>query len=151
MDRSGIRQSVFAGCMLVAVAILGLAGCGQAATNAPLGLLSTVTPLGVPTATATLAAPTNAAKPTAKPKATPKPTPKPTQKPKPKPTKKPSTSGGGGYYKPPGWDGYGDVDCPDFSTHAQAQSFFKGTGGSRTNDPYRLDADHDGIACESLP
>jgi len=67
------------------------------------------------------------------------------------------TSGGtaapptGSFYTPPGWDGHSDVDCPDFQTHAQAQSFFVGTGGSRTNDPYRLDADHDGIACESLP
>ena len=79
-------------------------------------------------------------KPTVKPRATVKP------RPKPKPTAK-STS----FYKPPGWDGYSDVDCPDFDTHALAQSFFKGTGGSPSNDPYRLDADHDGIACESLP
>ena len=51
----------------------------------------------------------------------------------------------------PGWDGYSDVNCPDFDTHAQAQSFFKGTGGTRSNDPYGLDRDHDGIACETLP
>jgi uncharacterized membrane protein YgcG len=73
-----------------------------------------------------------------------------------------SASGGGGsggsaappsgsFYTPPGWDGHSDVDCPDFQTHAQAQSFFVGTGGSRSNDPARLDADHDGLACESLP
>jgi hypothetical protein len=77
-------------------------------------------------------------------------TPRPTPKPKatPKPTKKPAS---GSYYKLPGWDGYSDVNCPDFDTHAHAQSFFHGTGGSTTNDPYRLDADHDGVACESLP
>lgn len=57
----------------------------------------------------------------------------------------------GSFYRPPGWDGHSDVNCSDFQTHAQAQSFFVGTGGSRTNDPYRLDADHDGLACESLP
>src|SRR4051794_12643128 len=29
----------------------------------------------------------------------------------------------GGFYKPSGWDGSSDVDCPDFDTHAHAQSF----------------------------
>jgi hypothetical protein len=89
-------------------------------------------------------APRSTPKPTAKPTA--KPTPKPTPRSTPKPTAKPAS-----YYKPPGWDGYSDVDCRDFDTHAHAQSFFKGTGGSSTNDPYRLDRDHDGIACETLP
>jgi excalibur calcium-binding domain-containing protein len=42
-----------------------------------------------------------------------------------------------------------DRDCSDFSTHAQAQRFFKKHHPNR--DPHRLDADHDGIACESLP
>jgi hypothetical protein len=70
------------------------------------------------------------------------PTARTTPKPAPKPTKAAS------FYKPPGWDGYSDLDCPDFDTHAHAQSFFVGTGGSKSNDPYRLDADHDGIACE---
>ena len=46
---------------------------------------------------------------------------------------------------------YSDVNCPDFDTHAHAQSFFKGTGGTTSNDPYGLDRDHDGIACETLP
>jgi hypothetical protein len=91
----------------------------------------TPTPLAVePTAIAT-SAPTTA-----------KPAPKATPKLTPKPTKAPS------FYKPPGWDGYSDVDCPDFDTHAHAQSFFIGTGGTTSYDPYRLDADHDGIACE---
>lgn len=62
-----------------------------------------------------------------------------------------SPKGSAAFYRPPGWDGVSDVDCSDFTTHAQAQSFFVGTGGSRTNDPYRLDSDHDGQACESLP
>ncbi len=72
----------------------------------------------------------------------------PTKKPKatPKPTKKPGT----GYYRPPGWDGSSDVGCKDFDTYAHAQSFFKGTGGSKTKDPYKLDPDHDGLACEGL-
>ena len=60
-------------------------------------------------------------------------------------------TGSAAFYRPPGWDGISDVDCKDFATHAQAQSFFIGTGGSTTNDPYRLDSDHDGKACESLP
>jgi len=72
--------------------------------------------------------------------------PEPTPKPTAKPTAKPAS-----YFKPAGWDGYSDVDCPDFDTHAHAQSFFKGTGGTTSNDPYRLDRDHDGVACETLP
>jgi Excalibur calcium-binding domain. len=67
------------------------------------------------------------------------------------PTPRPTAATSGGYYRPPGWDGVSDVDCSDFSTHAQAQSFFLGTGGSRSNDRYGLDRDHDGLACESLP
>lgn len=58
---------------------------------------------------------------------------------------------GGSFYKPPGWDGVSDVNCKDFDTHAHAQSFFIGTHGSTTNDPYGLDGDHDGNACETLP
>lgn len=43
-----------------------------------------------------------------------------------------------------------DRDCSDFSTQKQAQKFFKKAGGPK-KDPHRLDADHDGIACEALP
>ena len=67
------------------------------------------------------------------------------------PTPRPTTATSDGYYKPPGWDGVSDVNCSDFSTHAQAESFFLGTGGSRSYDLYGLDRDHDGLACESLP
>jgi hypothetical protein len=42
-----------------------------------------------------------------------------------------------------------DKDCADFSTWRQAQNFYKKHGGPRY-DPHRLDADHDGIACEDL-
>jgi hypothetical protein len=42
-----------------------------------------------------------------------------------------------------------DRDCSDFNTQAQAQHFFKKHNPKR--DPHRLDADHDGIACEDLP
>ena len=45
--------------------------------------------------------------------------------------------------------GAADKDCSDFNTWRQAQKFFKNHGGPR-NDPHRLDADRDGIACESL-
>jgi hypothetical protein len=57
----------------------------------------------------------------------------------------------GAFYKPPGWDGSSDVNCSAFDTKAHAQSFFNGTGGTPTNDPYGLDGDHDGKACETLP
>jgi hypothetical protein len=63
----------------------------------------------------------------------------------------PTAGGGGSFYRPPGWDGVSDVDCKDFDTHRHAQSFFAGTHGSRSNDPYGLDGDHDGTACETLP
>lgn len=42
----------------------------------------------------------------------------------------------------------GDMDCTDFSTHSEAQSFFKSAG---SGDPHGLDRDGDGIACETLP
>lgn len=43
----------------------------------------------------------------------------------------------------------GDYDCSDFDTHSQAQQVFEDAGGS-DDDPYRLDGDGDGQACESL-
>lgn len=42
-----------------------------------------------------------------------------------------------------------DKDCSDFRSWRAAQNFYKSHGGPR-RDPHRLDADHDGIACESL-
>ncbi len=46
-----------------------------------------------------------------------------------------------------------DRDCADFSTHAQAVTFFKCCGFTATNDPMRLDGTgiDDGDPCESLP
>lgn len=38
-----------------------------------------------------------------------------------------------------------DYDCADFATQAEAQEYLL------PGDPYRLDGDNDGIACESLP
>lgn len=43
-----------------------------------------------------------------------------------------------------------DKDCSDFKTQKQAQHYYKKHGGPRY-DPSRLDADHDGIACEDNP
>lgn len=43
-----------------------------------------------------------------------------------------------------------DRDCGDFATHAEAQAFFEAAGGP-ASDPHRLDGDHDGVACETLP
>jgi hypothetical protein len=41
-----------------------------------------------------------------------------------------------------------DRNCRDFRTWAEAQAFFQSAG---PGDPHHLDADGDGIACESLP
>jgi hypothetical protein len=123
---------------VIAIALAGCSGGGAAVdtTTAPR-FLSQPTPTALATeATTASIKPDATTKATAKPKATPKPTAKPK-----------STS----YYKPPGWDGYSDVNCSDFDTHAHAQSFFIGTGGSKTNDPYGLDGNHDGVACQNLP
>jgi hypothetical protein len=137
--------------LLTLVAAVLLVGCESTGSNpvqAPAATGANPTPLA--------RALSDSAPPASNPAsiATSKPTPKATAKPrataKPKTTPRP-TAKTASFYKPPGWDGHSDVDCPDFDTHAHAQSFFKGTGGSRTHDPYRLDADHDGIACESLP
>jgi hypothetical protein len=38
-----------------------------------------------------------------------------------------------------------DYDCADFSSQGEAQEYLL------PGDPYRLDADNDGIACEDLP
>ncbi len=42
-----------------------------------------------------------------------------------------------------------DKDCSDFATQASAQAYFVAKGGPKL-DPDKLDADHDGKACESL-
>jgi endonuclease YncB( thermonuclease family) len=42
----------------------------------------------------------------------------------------------------------GDNDCSDFATREEAQSVFEAAG---PGDPYNLDGDGDGVACESLP
>jgi hypothetical protein len=43
-----------------------------------------------------------------------------------------------------------DKDCADFASQRAAQIFFLKHGGPR-NDPDRLDADDDGVACEDNP
>lgn len=43
-----------------------------------------------------------------------------------------------------------DRDCSDFATQAAAQTFFIANGGP-SSDPHQLDAEGDGIACESNP
>lgn len=44
-----------------------------------------------------------------------------------------------------------DKDCSDFATQTEAQTYFEAGGGSPTYNFDRLDSDHDGVACESLP
>jgi hypothetical protein len=41
----------------------------------------------------------------------------------------------------------GDRNCADFRNWSEAQAFFE---NADRGDPHRLDADNDGIACESL-
>ncbi|ACZ43230.1 Excalibur domain protein [Thermobaculum terrenum ATCC BAA-798] len=43
-----------------------------------------------------------------------------------------------------------DHNCSDFRSQQEAQQYFDSHGYSATNDPERLDADNDGIACEQL-
>ncbi|MEM1095311.1 MAG: excalibur calcium-binding domain-containing protein [Bacteroidota bacterium] len=42
-----------------------------------------------------------------------------------------------------------DLDCHDFRSWRAANTAFLEAGGPE-HDPHRLDADHDGIPCESL-
>jgi micrococcal nuclease len=55
---------------------------------------------------------------------------------------------------PPDGAGYtcssNTYNCDDFSTHAEAQAVYEACGGV-SNDVHRLDANKDGLACESLP
>jgi hypothetical protein len=44
-------------------------------------------------------------------------------------------------------DADADYDCTDFDTQKDAQAFYEATGGP-VYDPYNLDEDEDGIACE---
>ena len=55
------------------------------------------------------------------------------------PSRNPPAAGG-----PGGWD----VNCGNFATWAKAQGWYEAHGG---NNVAGLDADYDGIACESLP
>lgn len=43
-----------------------------------------------------------------------------------------------------------DRGCGGFSTQAAAQAFFEAAGGPES-DPHRLDANSEGVVCESLP
>jgi endonuclease YncB( thermonuclease family) len=43
-----------------------------------------------------------------------------------------------------------DRDCADFATQAEAQAFYLAAGGPAA-DPHQLDAEGDGLACETLP
>jgi len=72
----------------------------------------------------------------------PKPTPR-TPAPKPAPTPRPAPSPPSSSSPNPG----GHVTCSDFSSHAQAQSYFQAHQDTAGN----LDRDGNGQACESLP
>jgi excalibur calcium-binding domain-containing protein len=51
---------------------------------------------------------------------------------------------------PPSGASASDKDCADFGSQRAAQFFYIRHGGPRY-DPDRLDADHDGVACEDNP
>jgi len=42
-------------------------------------------------------------------------------------------------------------NCSDFATQPQAQACYDYCENHGFGDPSKLDADHDGIACENLP
>ncbi|PLT33092.1 excalibur calcium-binding domain-containing protein [Bacillus sp. V5-8f] len=42
-----------------------------------------------------------------------------------------------------------DRDCPQFSSGEEVANFWVSNGYSATNDPHRLDADGDGLPCET--
>ncbi|MEZ4641773.1 MAG: excalibur calcium-binding domain-containing protein [Chloroflexota bacterium] len=69
----------------------------------------------------------------------------PTSQPVPLPTNTPTA--------PPacGICSYDAYNCSDFSTQAQAQACYEYCLGQVGYDVHRLDADDDGVACESLP
>lgn len=94
-------------------------------------------------------APTSTPTPTLTATATPEPSsPTATSTPQPTATPTPTLTPGptGLKYDPAG----PDRNCPDFDTWAEAQAFFEASGGPAT-DRHRLDADGNGVACESLP
>ncbi|XKE95505.1 excalibur calcium-binding domain-containing protein [Metaplanococcus flavidus] len=45
-------------------------------------------------------------------------------------------------------DEHNDKDCGDFADHNEVMAFWYENGYSADNDPHRLDADNDGLACE---
>lgn len=45
------------------------------------------------------------------------------------------------------FDSIKDLDCPDFASQKEAQALFL----KSPKDVYRLDANHNGVACEKLP
>ena len=70
-----------------------------------------------------------------RPQPTAPPAPQPTTPPRPQPSAPPPTQ-------------RVDYDCAQFPTQADAQAFFDSIGGSASYDPYDLDRDDDGYACE---
>jgi hypothetical protein len=62
------------------------------------------------------------------------------------PTPTPTVAGSGLAYDPFGQD----RNCGDFLNWLAAQAFYEAAGGP-TSDSHRLDANRDGVACESLP
>jgi len=152
------KAPILGGGALIAISIVAAVAGGGSNDKA-----SVLEPTQQPTVTVAITAtPTEQPRPTVKPAVVPSPTkepqptattapppkPTPTTRPAPKPT--PTTAP-----PPPVTYDYpceaGDCNCSDFPTHAEAQRIFEQHGGSPSNNWSGLDADNDGIACESLP
>jgi micrococcal nuclease len=92
-----------------------------------------------------------AAEPAPQPQPQPQPKPRPQAQPRPQPQPKspaarptPQPASQPAPQAAPAAPQGGDVDCSDFGSSAEAQSYLL------PGDPYRLDADRDGQACDSL-
>ena len=102
-------------------------------------------PPPTPPVAASTAAPSPTATPVAAVVPTPSPSPVPTATHIPTPTPAPTPVPAA-----PQEETFVDLNCGDFSEWREAQSLFESQGGPE-EDPHGLDADGDGVACQSLP
>ena len=80
----------------------------------------------------------------------PDPTPLPTPMPTATPVPTPEPKGGSVALQPQPPAADANVNCADFARWPEAQEFFLAEGGPNS-DPHGLDANDDGVACQSLP
>ena len=130
-----MRRRTFLAALAVAATRLLVAGAKTDLPSLHLPLVRNAkAPPPLPTSTATPTH-TSTPRPTATPTCTPTPTKTAT------PTEQPEVCSCSG-----------DIhNCSDFDTQAEAQACFDYCLAEVGYDVHRLDADHDGVACESLP